>query len=253
MMKTFAVLFLSLFTLTFAAYADLEVTGIMPGEKPVAVVDGKVVKLGDKIGGYTVQEINAGSVKFRAENGSDLSKKLGAEHKAKAETAPQPPEKRAAGNPVQADISDNIRRSQDYARQADDLLSEQKVMSVGKYNEALSLYDKSERELQYALEKTADHEDKQKISASIKIVRDGHDAVSMKKRSLEKEIENAVRSRKAVLGMTRADVVNSMGSPEKKNQADYQGSSEEQWIYGDPMDGGKLLYFNDGIVTSTQF
>ncbi len=50
------------------AQSNLEVSGIMMGDKPVAVVNGEMVKKGDKIGDYEVIKIEEDFVEFKIQN-----------------------------------------------------------------------------------------------------------------------------------------------------------------------------------------
>ena len=49
------------------AHPNLEVTGVVCSDKPMAIVNGEMVKEGDEIGGATVEKIGYDSVKFRYE------------------------------------------------------------------------------------------------------------------------------------------------------------------------------------------
>jgi hypothetical protein len=56
--------------------SPLEISGIVMGDPPMAIVGGEVVKVGDNIGNYKVQEIQRDSVKFRDTQGEVIIKKI---------------------------------------------------------------------------------------------------------------------------------------------------------------------------------
>ncbi len=237
----------------FAQY-NLEITGIMQGEEPLAVVDGKVVKKGDKIGEIEIVAVGRDFVHFK------IGDETVTRYLAKIEkTVVSPVEKNKnieqnysmVDYKAQTQLEENIQKAQEYVDQADNLLKEQKVMSVKKYSEVLSLYDKSEREFQYAFEKPMDNEYRKRISTSIRILRDGKVQLTTKKRDFEEEIEKAIDDHRVVLGMTKNDVIRSLGNPNEGNSSNYQGTERDQWIYGKTLNG-KYLYFDDGMLTSTQ-
>ncbi|MBN3039926.1 MAG: hypothetical protein JW867_02240 [Candidatus Omnitrophica bacterium] len=55
---------------------SLEVSGVITGEDPIAIVDGKTLSIGDKIADYELISIEAGSVSFRSPEGETISKKV---------------------------------------------------------------------------------------------------------------------------------------------------------------------------------
>jgi len=52
----------------------LEVSGIITGDEPVAIIDGNVVKEGQRIGGYIVETISQDSVTFRTPDNETITK-----------------------------------------------------------------------------------------------------------------------------------------------------------------------------------
>ena len=237
------------------AQQDLEIAGIIYDEKPVAIINGKVVKEGDKLGEAQVIKIGSDFVNFKI-GGETITKQL------KEIPINTVPEERKSGNTyqggsagnyrLQTRIEENIQKAQSYINEADNFLDEQRVMSLGKYNKVLSLYDKSEREFQYALEGLTDKDSRDKIEASLRILREGKYQLKRKEESLEKQINDAMEHQNAIFGMTKSDVTRSWGQPTEINRSNYSGSSDEQWIYGTPPVRPVYLYFNEGILVSKQ-
>jgi hypothetical protein len=59
-----------------ALKGPLEISGITLGEQPMAIVGDEVVKVGDKVGVYEVQEIQQDSVKLRDADGKIIIKQM---------------------------------------------------------------------------------------------------------------------------------------------------------------------------------
>ena len=55
---------------------SLLVTGIVKGKKIRAIIDGNIVKEGDKVGGYVIKKIGADFVKFQDTNGKVFTNKV---------------------------------------------------------------------------------------------------------------------------------------------------------------------------------
>lgn len=60
-----SLLFIILFTFSLFAETKIEVSGIIGGDNPVAIVNGSVMKIGDEINGTKIIEIKGDYVKFQ--------------------------------------------------------------------------------------------------------------------------------------------------------------------------------------------
>ncbi len=240
------------------AQTSLEVSGIVSGRDPVAIVNGETVKQGGRVQEFTVEEIGRDFVRFTSASGESVTKRLGE----KAVDAHQTPVENIP-SPVRDPISDSDRDAtvKQYAAQAaqdidaaDHFLRSQGVANPAAQKQAIALYGKAERGLQLALEKTAvETEARNTIKTAIAGVRDISRKLSKEKRDLEEKIRTAVESHKVVMGMTKEEVIKSVGRPGSVNTANDRGDVKEQWIYGDPSRKATYLYFNNGILSSFQY
>ncbi|NCU33693.1 MAG: hypothetical protein EOM23_12350 [Candidatus Moranbacteria bacterium] len=242
------------------AQSTLEVEGIMFGEVPVAVVNGKVVKVGDEIDTAEVMEIGEDFVKFSLDQGGYYISRL-VERSYKGNSINEKSQRvsndtnNSSRQELRSKTFENIENYIDYIEEAKDELRKQRVPTVKSYQKAMSLFDKAERELQYGLERVLmDSEGRDKIKPLISRVREYKDTIYQEKRNLKKQIEDAIRNNKLVEGMTKSDVTRSWGRAHEVNRSNYGGVRQEQWIYEDEKNRrDAYLYFDEDILTSIQY
>ncbi len=221
----------------------------MSGTEYVAVVNDELVRVGDRVGELTVTEIGADYVEFDSKGSGKFIKRLGVKVK-KAEV----PMRQVASSKQSSELmgEEKIKQAFQYTTDAEIILSGG-VKSVAKYKKAISFYDKAERQLQYALDKNLDSDQRTKIKSVISALRDDKASLYSEKRSFEKQIKEAIRNREILYGMTRSDVTRSLGRADEVEKGKYSNNAQEQWIYGDPARKSKYLRFENGILTSFQF
>lgn len=148
----------------------------------------------------------------------------------------------------------HFQQAMEYRLEADNEFRSQRVPSLKIYPKVLLLYDKSERQLQHGLERSKGAEERKRIESTILELRSKKDILRREEKKLEESIKNAIKDKRWVLGMTKLDVVKSLGNPTKINRANYGGSKEDQWIYRDEKKRTDLyLYFEADVLVSAQF
>ncbi len=66
------------------------------------------------------------------------------------------------------------------------------------------------------------------------------------------DLKRVMLEGKIQVGMTKEQVIISWGAPRDVHRTVFGFSSNEQWIYGDPLYGAKYLYFDNDKLTSWQ-
>lgn len=231
-----------------------EVKGIMMGELPIAVVNDKIVRVGDSVENAVIEEIGRDYVKFSVDSDiftthlknfkdlSDFGKMSSGGFE--SEAAAQPSFSRP-----QDMRQKNLDSGYEYIKDAQRILGS-KILSVKLYDSVLALYDKSEQQYQYALNKTP-MDEKEKIKKIIRTVGQYKDAAYKGKQRLQKDIRDAIRNKTLVYGMTASDVRSSIGSPNSINHSGGATYRHEQWIYRSSRN--MYLYFELGVLVSYQY
>jgi hypothetical protein len=242
-----------LITTNCPAQSNIKLEGIMQDpSNPIAIINGNLVQVGDKFDGLTVAAIGADFVKFQKADGSIMEVKLNDPAKTKEGTdADQGPDQKLtpagqSGSSL-AELDTYVRRADVPFKKAQAMLARRDFIPVAVFKEALKLYDKAERELQYGLEKKMTPEDKEKLKKLLQGVRVQKEIVLEAKRRFEMKVKTAVKNKQIVLGMTDREVQSAWGQPAKKTAGEYKGKPREQWIYGDHP-RVKILYFEDGVL-----
>lgn len=69
--------------------------------------------------------------------------------------------------------------------------------------------------------------------------------------AFRERVEDAIRRRVLIVGMTPADAVRSWGDPVRRNTSGGAHGSHEQWVFASP-EGTTYVYFDEGKLTSWQ-
>ncbi len=147
-------------------------------------------------------------------------------------------------------LKENIRKVDEYYSRAQ-TLRQKVVLSVKSYEKIIGLYSQAIQEIAFALNKTN--------AVGEKILKEYLYRYEEERRQLTDrmyDVKDKIRIAKLnkgiVIGMTKEDVIESIGRPYEINRDNYSGDVQEQWVYGVSIAYRKYLYFEDGILTSWQ-
>jgi hypothetical protein len=243
----------------FSAETPIEIQGIMPGDEPLAIVNGNVVKPGDRVEGMTVEYIGEQTVRFCCVDGKEVEKTITAKKTDTPKVKNIPADAGVAvankpGGPVPAQpgpVLAELSRARDIALEAEQL-EKKTVLSVADLEQIIGLYDRSQREAQAALAKAADPGMAEDIKKVIAAMREQRSATAKKKQELEAVIRKAITDHKVAIGMTKNDVVRSWGKPAKINTGKYSRDIDEEWIYERVKSKRVQLYLSTDICVAAQ-
>ena len=227
---------------------SLEVSGIIQDvNRPIAIVDGQVVKEGDRIGDISVKKIEASYVIFQDSNGNEIQRELQA-----ADPAPVVPPENYIDNDnlknLHDEASDIADQADKYFRLAQEI-EKKKVLSVDLYEQALIYYSKAINQAHLTLGYAQNERAKQIMMDAIYELRERKNKLTNRKDEFLSALKKARLKKYVILGMTKEDVIKSIGRPMRVNKDVGAYLNMEQWIYGD---FGPYYYFEGGILTSMQ-
>lgn len=150
----------------------------------------------------------------------------------------------------------NFMYAQDYVRKHYDKAIDSFSLAETHYNElkyskANDYYEDAEREAQYSREaENLTDPESGKMLDIIHKSRDGERQAYDKMR----ELNDLAKQHKVKLGMTKEQVIESLGRPRHINRTIVGNGTTEQWCYGDSLSGTtEYGYFDeDGILTGWQ-
>ncbi len=228
------------------AEPNIEVTGIITGGEFMAVVNGKLVKKGDEIEGYKIEEIASDFVKLNTGDGNYLVKHLSqTERKNKTIDGKNGLEKvRTSSVNTQSVVStQNYEEARIDALKAEQLL-ETRTMSINLYEQALTLYAEAKEKLVADLNQNSNG----LYVSRVNFVTQRTEEIAQRKWELYVKIRDGQKNGTLIPGMSKEDVIQMEGRPDKVNQDNYGGSNQEQWVYGNSL----YLYFDGDVLTSYQ-
>jgi len=238
-----------------AAEPPLTVQGIMPGENPIAIVNGNVVKPGDVVEGARVSRITDNAVIFILPDGRETAAAISAPPEKKTEPVKPPQSPRPAAVspslPGSEELFLRLSRSQALAREAEGR-EKKNVLSVTELQKIAGLYEKSQREAQYVIENSSDPRLIEQVKSVLPAIREQRQIVIKKKNTLEDSIRAALAGNKLILGMTKNDVTRSWGKPRGINTGKPGEDITEQWVYDRDRSRRVLLLFADDILVAAK-
>jgi hypothetical protein len=251
--------FLLMILPVFSEEPPIEVSGIMTGTTPMAIVNGTLLKTGDMIRGMRVEEIRSDSVRFRLADGAMIVHQLKKEIKKQEQTSDSRGnreikyhENSEDGEITKEKVKENFTRAYIYLTDAE-RVSQQEILSVADFQKIIALYDKAERELKSNLGKVHEdqaHNDFQSVLVRVKAQRDG---AIKRKQQLEDQIQYAIKKNLLVPGMTKFDVIRSWGDPITVNKGNFGNNVAEQWVYQGSREKERYLYFAEDILAGIQY
>lgn len=240
------------------AQDGLQLSGVMQGERPTAIVNDTIVAVGDSVGNYRVSEIAVDHVIFEGKSGkvTKYLKEPEPETKTKnvkpAAVKPKAADKKPAipATPAQAPQSnDKARKRLDgsiaYLKQADELLSGG-FKFERLYAKAIDLCGEAEREAQAALTGLTDPTVRGQVNGHIARIRKAKEAISRERADFNTRVRSTIAAKKLFTGMTTQDALSSWGVPLMKSS----GGTAERWVYQDGNGYQTELTFDQGILIS---
>lgn len=134
------------------------------------------------------------------------------------------------------------------ARTAEDMRRQAQIKAAEEELEKRRVEQAKVRAEEVALRKAEQEKFWRERSEESRRIEDKHRAEYLANPKLPPHIRDAIVQKKVVLGMTLDDVVESWGTPTKKNISVGEYGRSEQWIY----EGNRFLYFRSGKLTSWQ-
>ncbi len=236
------------------AQDDLQLSGVMQGKRPTAIVNDKVVGAGDSVGIYRVLEISADHVVFESRSGT-ITKYLKEPETKTAKPVPSKPQAavQKPSNPPPASSGtqpgnkarEHLNNSMEYLRQGDELLKGD-LKFERLYAKAVSLCDDAEREAQVALKGMSDAANRGQVNDIIARIRKAKEAILRERADFNTRVRSIVAAKKVITGMTSQDVISSWGAPLTKTVS----GDVERWMYQDNNGYQKELTFNSGILVA---
>lgn len=236
------------------AQDDLQLSGVMQGDKPTAIVNDTIVAVGGIIDNYKVIEITSDHVVFEGKSGRFIKylkepqvktvKPVSSRLQAAPEISPNPPPV-VKGSKSIDDAQKHLNAAMDYLRQGDDILrGELKFERL--YAKAVSFCDDAEREAQIALSELTDEKARNQVKGLIDGIRKSKEKISSARADFNTHIRSLVAAKQLVVGMTAQDVTSSWGPPLSKSNA----GSVERWMYQDENGNQKETKFSDGTLVA---
>jgi hypothetical protein len=258
--QRFIILGCAMSLLTAAAFADgnLQLSGIMQGSRPTAIVNDTIVAAGDFIEGYLVVEVGPDYVVFQNDQ-EKVVRRLKEEDKtnvkkgtasATGATPPKAPvvnapadQRPAAATPERA--GKRLDQSMEYLRQADDLLRAQ-IKFDALYVKAVSLCEEAAREAQAAIKLAPDEISRKSMQQHLAKIQKVQAAVVREKENLNTRVRTAIVNQQVFAGMTPQNVISSWGEPLSKTNV----GKMERWAYKDANGYQRNLSFSNGVLVS---
>lgn len=237
---------------------NFKLSGIMNGSAPSAIINDKIVGVGDNVDGCRITEIGADHVVCQTPAGTvnlQLNEGGAAEPAAKAQTPAvnRPPKAKsmiassnnAADGPADTEARKHMERSMAFLKQGDELLKSPMVFER-LYSKAAELCDESDREAQIAFRSATGEAMQAGIRNHIEKVRRAKQIILKEKADFNTRIRSLVAARQILTGMTQQNVNSSWGPPLMQNR----DGELEKWVYQDNSGYQKELVFKGGILIS---
>lgn len=233
------------------ANEEYELSGIMQGNPPVAIINQELVEVGVSLGRCSVHAIKTESV--------DLV--CGDTHILKTIVLPEvenstvivPKVRRVTEGSVEAQLDEKLAKKisegDTHWAQARAFVANKKVFSQNDYDAVLAIYDNAIQLFRFAQNIAKDSMMKGGMKQKIDAVMAEKARVHGAKVQFLAGLKAAIASKQILLGMSKEDVLQSKGKPKSFNPADFQGVSLEQWIYNE-KDKELVLNFENDILIS---
>ena len=236
MKKIIIILMMSLFCLiNVLGQHGLDVEGVISGDKPMAIVNGEIVMVGDTINECEVIEINDSSITFKYEEETFTVKVWAPEIKKEKKNIAVGTFEAGDDYDYPSSISDLYLEAIFYADMASSFTVRNRGMACELWQEAIIAS-------QNALGSVKGEQRTELldiIDYARKCIKD-----------FESDKRRAKREGRVIVGMTKSEVRSIMGGPSDINRDQYgEGATEEQWVYGSY---GPYLYFDDDYLTAIQ-
>lgn len=263
MKKSFLVFVLTVFlqNSSFAQEAP-KLSGIMQGDAPAAILNDKIVAVGESVDGFRVIEVGAdyvdcegrrGVVRLMLPQAQAASKKTSVSGSKPAGATP-PSMPVAASSPSTPALSSNqakaekyLAKSFDYLKQADAVVKTP-LLFERVFDKSIELCEAAETEAQNALRSAVGNDAKAGIANHIEKVRKAKNDIAKEKANFNMRIRSYIAAKQVVAGMTQRDVTSSWGQPLMRNR----DGNLEKWVYKDNYGNQKELAFQEGILVSYQ-
>lgn len=260
----FRILWVLTFVVVIYAMANADegfnLSGIMNGSAPSAIINDRIVGIRDNVDGCQILEIGADHVVCQGPGGIvnlRLKEAAAAQAPAAAKNETSKPVAKPAkqvNSPAGKSIEDGpadvqarklMERSVVFLKEGAELLRSP-MMFERLYAKAAELCDEADREAQGAFRLASGDALKAGIKNHIDKVRQAKDIILKEKADFNTRIRSLVSAKQILTGMTQQNVNSSWGPPLIRNR----DGEVEKWVYQDNSGYQKELVFKGGILVS---